>query len=290
VAQRQLAELTREQGPGTIRVGLLQTAPRFGAADENLADIARLRETIGDVDIAFTPELAAHGYGFDPHDAEDLLAVDDPRLLEVASEGIGIGFAERNPDGPPWNSYLIVDQATGRRFVQRKLHPVSYAPWNEHLLFEPGTETSPADLSGARISTVICNDMWHPVVPWLAAQNGAEVLVVPVASIEGADPERVQRTWQVILEHTALLLQCYVVFVNRCGLDSGVRFWGGSRVVAPDGRTVASLGEDPEAAVVELDLATLRQLRADVPVLAESRADFLAEALAVGFGGGRTDV
>lgn len=289
MAQRQQAELTREREPHTLRVGLLQTAPVFGAVDENLADIAELRGTLGEVDLALTPELAANGYGFGPHQAADVLAADDPRLVAVTAERVGIGFAERNPSGRPWNSYLMADPVTGARVLQRKLHPVSYAPWNEHLLYQPGTQTPTADLGGARVSTVICNDMWHPVVPWLAARSGAEVLIVPVASIEGADPEKIKRTWRTILEHAALLLQCYVVFVNRCGADSGVRFWGGSRVVAPDGSTLTSMGEEAGAAVVDLDLAALRQLRADVPVLAESRADFVTEVLAAG-GDGRPHV
>jgi predicted amidohydrolase len=126
--------------------------------------------------------------------------------------------------------------------------------------------------------------MWHPVIPWLAAQRGAEVLIVPVASMEGSDPARIRRTWEVILEHTAVLLQCYVVFVNRCGTDGGARFWGGSRIVGPDGSVLVSLGDEPGAAFADLDMTALRRLRAEVPVLAESRTEFLSGALAANRG------
>lgn len=290
MARRQPAELTRERESHTLRVGLLQTAPVFGAVDRNLAGIAELRAGVGDVDVALTPELSANGYGFEPHAPGDVLAAGDPRIVAATAAGVGVGFAERSDGERPWNSYLLVDPVTGERLVQRKIHPVSYAPWNEHLLFQAGQRVASAKVGGATISTVICNDMWHPVIPWMAAQGGAEVLVVPVASIAGRDPEGIRRTWHVILQHTAMLLQCYVVFVNRSGADSGERFWGGSRVLGPDGSTLAALGDEPGATVVDLDLAALRQLRRDVPVLAESRADFVVEALGSGTRGGMADV
>jgi predicted amidohydrolase len=260
-------------------VGLLQTTPVFGAVEENLTRIAELHNELGPVDLAITPEQSVNGYGFTPHQETDLFADDDPRLAAVVSAGVGVGFAEKSTSGLPWNSYLLTDPLTGTRHLQRKLQPVTYAPWNEHLSFQPGAELRTADFRAARIATAICNDMWHPLIPWLAAQGGAEVLVVPVASMEGSDPAGIRRTWEVILEHTAVLLQCYVVFVNGCGVDAGIRFWGGSRVLGPDGSILAHLGDEPGAAVAELDMTALRRLRAEVPLLAESRTDFLAGAL-----------
>lgn len=284
MAQRQQAEVTGAlEESRTLRLGLLQTAPVFGEVAQNLAHIAELRSALGPLDFALTPELSVNGYGFTPPAQTDLLASDDPRLVSLASQGVAVGFAEKSGPGLPRNAYLLSDPVTGTRHVQRKLHLVSYAPWNEHLSFQPGTDLRTADIRGATIATVICNDMWHPVVPWLAVHSGAEILVVPVASMEGSDPARIRRTWEVILEHTAVLLQCYVVFVNRCGTDGGARFWGGSRVVGPDAGVLASLGDEPGAAVVELDMTALRRLRATVPVLAEARPELLADA----FGPGR---
>jgi predicted amidohydrolase len=262
-------------------VGLLQTAPRFGRVDDNIADIAELLHDVPDVDLALTPELAATGYGFAPPAEDALLVAGDPRLDAVTNgpTAVGVGFAEKSERALSWNSYLLADPAIGLRRLQRKLHPVSYAPWNEHLTFAPGAGLEVVDVRGATTATVICNDMWHPVVPWLARHLGAEVVIVPVASIAGPDVQRVRHTWQVILQHAALVLQCYVVFVNRCGEDGGAQFWGGSCVVGPDGEAVTSLGKSPGTAVAELDLSAVRRLRADVPLRAESRVDFVAEAL-----------
>lgn len=282
MAQYTQLEVTDRPCPATtMRVGLVQTSPVFGDIDANLAEIRALQETLQSVDLAVTPELSATGYGFTPLPTDRLLTADDPRIAALATGpgAIGIGFAEPNPSGRPWNSYLVADPLTKSSQVQHKLHPVSYSPWNEHQVYQPGDTLDTAEFRGARTATIICNDMWHPSLPWLAAHRGAEVLIVPVASIEGGDLDAIRRTWQVILKHAALVLQCYVVFVNRCGPDSGERFWGGSRVVGPDGKVLAALGDEPGTAVADLDLVALRRLRAAVPVLPESRADLLTGTL-----------
>lgn len=277
MAQRQQARLSVGE-PRPLRVGLLQTAPTFNAVEQNLAAISAVRRTIGPVDLAVTPELSALGYGFVAPHEQAVLDRDDPRLVDLASEGVALGFAERGVASLPWNSYLF-GGAGAPLSVQRKLHPVSYAPWNEQLLFQPGDALETATVGDATVATVICNDMWHPIVPWLASQAGADVVLVPVASLDGT--EHIRSTWETILRHTAILLQCYVVFVNRCGVDSGALFWGGSRVLGPDGETIAALGAEPGAVAVDLDLAALRQRRADVPLLAERRVDLIANLAAI---------
>jgi predicted amidohydrolase len=263
----------------TLSVGLLQTAPVFGLVEANILRILELRDSLGDVDLVLTPELALNGYGFDSAADYRPLSATDDRLAAFANRRgvMGIGFAETVGEGRPRNAYLI----TGRqeRHLQHKIHPVSYAPWNEHLGFEAGNALGTAVIGGARCATVICNDMWHPVIPWLAAQAGAEVLIIPVASIEGANAAQVQRTWQIILEHAALLLQCYVVFINRCGTDSGAKFWGRSRILGPDGSTLAEAGATETTLRATLDLAALRALRARTPLLAESRHDVVLNTL-----------
>lgn len=276
----QKAQLMSEPSPADkLSIGLLQTAPVFGQVEENIRRILELRDSLGDMDLVLTPELAVNGFGFDAEADYRPLTADDARLSAFANRrgAMGIGFAETVGKGHPRNAYLI----TGREehHLQHKIHPVSYAPWNEHLGFEAGDALGTAVIRGARCATVICNDMWHPVIPWLAAQAGAEVLIIPVASIEGDNAAQVQRTWQVILEHAALLLQCYVVFINRCGTDNGAKFWGRSRILGPDGSTLAEAGDAETTLQATLDLTALRALRARTPILAESRHDVVLKTL-----------
>ncbi|MDO2934207.1 nitrilase-related carbon-nitrogen hydrolase [Paeniglutamicibacter sulfureus] len=278
MADEKQAQMT--QSPiDELRVGILQTAPKFGEVESNIRRIEELKGQLEGVDIILTPELAINGFGFGADLDYRPLHLGDNRLASLLSSRtpIGLGFAAESELRLPYNAYAIAGD--GEHRVQHKIHPVSYAPWNEHLSFESGDAVVSTQIQGARCATVICNDMWHPSIPWLAAQTGAEVLIVPVASIEGANADLVQRTWQVILEHTALLLQCYVVFINRCGTDSGATFWGRSRVVGPDGKILVQAGATEETLQATLDLKALRALRAQSPVLAESRHDVVVNGL-----------
>ncbi|MDT7632398.1 MAG: hypothetical protein QOI50_4328 [Pseudonocardiales bacterium] len=73
------------------------------------------------------------------------------------------------------------------------------------------------DTGFGRVATLICNDAWQPVLPWLAAQDGAELLLVPINCASGFGPDSLNTIdyWGELLRFTARLQQCWVVFCNR---------------------------------------------------------------------------
>jgi predicted amidohydrolase len=111
-------------------------------------------------------------------------------------------------------------------------------------------------------------------VPWLAAQDGAELLLVPAnsASNLGADTIDNRAYWERLLESIGRMQQAWVVFVNRVGTEAGGDFWGGSRVVDPHGEVVvqAPYGE-PSLTCVDIDIAVARRSRRELPLIAEAR-------------------
>ncbi|MDN5853808.1 MAG: hypothetical protein L0K86_13375, partial [Actinomycetia bacterium] len=237
--RRELAHPARADSDA-LRVGLVQSAPQAQRLDANARDLWGLIGQLDDVDLVVTPELGLQGY------AVPSTGVPTPVAVEAVAQSharngavVGVGFAEARDAAMPFNSYALIGD--GATEVQRKLHPVATSPFDEHVVYAGGDALRASSIHGVPVATVVCNDMWHPVVPWLAVQQGAEVLVVPVASAESAAPG-VQEVWDAILRHTAQVLQCYVVFVNRCGPDGPFDFWGGSRVIGPEGEVLGRLG------------------------------------------------
>ncbi|GLZ04759.1 carbon-nitrogen hydrolase [Actinomadura sp. NBRC 104412] len=258
-----------------LRVALLQTAPRLGAVDANLAELNRRLRQVADADLAVAPELATHGYHLGDLDDPRPLPAADERLAGLGGHGPAVvaGFAEAHRHHR-YNSAAIVD---GERVaVQRKLYLPTYRDWEERKHFRPGGRLRCHDVRGARVAVLICNDLWQPPLPWLAAHGGAEVVVVIANSVESEAAVPVRKAWDLLLAHTAVALQTYAVFVNRSGVERGRRFWGGSCVVGPDGETLVRLGADEDRAVADLDLAALRALRRRWPLLQESRFDLVA--------------
>lgn len=265
----------RKPASETIKVRLLQTSPVLGDVPGNLKWLDSLVASASGRDLVVAPELATHGYHLS--EVPDAMPLDpnDSALQQLGRHGphVVTGFAEAFRHHT-FNSAALVHD--GQAQVQRKMYLPTYRGWEERKHFRPGGQLRCFDALGTRMSILICNDLWQPPVPWLAAHSGAEVLVVPVNSAATEIGIRTERAWDILLTHAAIVLQSFVVFVNRCGSEQGRDFWGGSRVVHPSGDVLAQLGDDPGEVDVDLDLGELRTLRRKWPLLQESRADVIA--------------
>jgi predicted amidohydrolase len=63
--------------------------------------------------------------------------------------------------------------------------------------------------------------------------------------------------------------------VNLAGVEDGLQFWGGSRLVGPTGDVLAKAAYDQEDFLVcEADLADLRTVETFVPTLRDLRPEF----------------
>ena len=70
------------------------------------------------------------------------------------------------------------------------------------------------------------------------------------------------QSYDVITRTYAQLFTAYVAYCNRVGYEDGINFWGGSRVVDPEGRLVGEpAGRDEAMPLHRLDLAALRRAR-----------------------------
>nr|WP_179661386.1 nitrilase-related carbon-nitrogen hydrolase [Nocardioides panzhihuensis] len=268
---------SRGDAKSTLRIRVLQTDPQLGDVTGNLERLESQIAECRDVDLVVTPELATHGYHLGDLPDSAPLSRHDARLARLGSHGptVVVGFVEQNLHLVHNAAAVLGPETLG---VQRKLYLPTYWRWEERKHFTPGTELERHDVAGVRLSVIICNDLWQPVVPWLAVHAGAEVLVVPVNSVVSAVGSDTAKVWETILLHAALTLQCYVVFVNRVGTESGSTFWGGSRVISPEGEVLEQLDDEPGEFTVDLDLERLRRLRREWPLLSESRAEFVTSA------------
>jgi predicted amidohydrolase len=231
-----------------VRVALAQLDARLGdvAANER-----RLRETLAEAqaraaDLVVFPELFLSGYALREARGDTARTAEQVAAL-VRSPAALVGFHE------PGHSSAAYVEAGAVRHVQRKLHLVDYAPFHEDELFSPGTELQAFDTPFGRMAALICNDAWHPMLPIRAARDGAELLLVPSCS-STAVPEA-ESVWRELTRLYARVLGCFVVFVNRVGVESELTYWGGSHVVDPWGAVVAEAPRFEEALLpVDLEL------------------------------------
>ena len=237
-----------------MRLALAQLDARLDGMNEALAE-ARA----GGADLVVFPELYLKDRA---RTAEEVAA--------LAAEGPAavVGFREQR-----YNSAAYVD-ACAVVHVHRKLYLCDYPPFDEDERFEPGDELRAFDTLHGRVATLICNDVWQPFLPVIAAWDGAEVLLVPSAS-STAMPQ-VDEYWRDLTRFYARMLECYVVYVNRVGDDDGFTYWGGSHAVDPLGEIVAEAPRFAETLLfADLDVSVVEERRRELPLLGRPRLDLL---------------
>lgn len=258
----------------------------LGDVDANLRQARGFVAEAGlqQADLVVFPELALTGYSLGLVGGEVSLKSDDERLVALAREAdetsIVLGFLEA--DGTrAYNSAAYFERGS-LVHLHRKLYLQTFWPYGEHKHYDPGRSMRAFDTALGRVAMMVCNDAWRPALAFLAAQDGAHMILIPSNTAESFFPDEIdnKECWHDITRFYARMFQSYVVFVNRVGEEGEFRFWGGSHVVDPSGRIVA---EGPrfkeDLIIVDLDLDAVRRRRRVLPIFTEARLDLLSEVL-----------
>jgi predicted amidohydrolase len=265
----------------SMRVALAQTDSSCGDVAANLRRAnALVREAAANgADLIMFPELFVHGYPMAPtQPAVVPMRADDQRIRELATHGpdVAIGMFEQRA-GRVYNSFVYCSDG---RIVHthRKLYLVDYLIWQESSHATPGNSLRCFDSAFGRMAALICNDAWQPALPWLAARDGASVLLVPAASAvgPGASMLDIPEYWAGLLTHIARMQQCWVLFANRVGEQDRSRFWGGSRVVSPTGEIRAlAPAWNARLLTADIDVGAASRRRGELPLLADPRLELV---------------
>ena len=207
------------------------------------------------------PELAASGYMFKDR-AEAWAAaerLDGPTVetLSRLSEQYGCvivgGLCERGPENQLWNSAVVLDN--GKLVdVYRKVHL-----WGtETLIFDPGARHSPVlNTTAGRLAPMICYDSEFPEWVRLAADAGAEIITVPADWPLGPRPATERPIEILKAQAFAGTYRVNIIIADRCGVERGQDWIGGSIIVGPDGYLRAGPPAIAQPAQPALLLATI---------------------------------
>jgi predicted amidohydrolase len=272
-------------------VALAQIAPRLGEVDANLEIAAEwLHRAAGEgAQLVVFPELALTGYLLSDLVPEVAMAADDPRLVELSRGAPGmlvaIGFVEETSDHRYANSAALLrdGQLVG---LHRKVYLPTYGLFDEGRFTRPGDRIRTVEVGEplGRIGLSVCEDFWHASLPMLQAQDGASLLVNiaagPARAPGSAAGLRAIAGWHSMQDTYALLGTVGIAFCNRVGNEEGLTFWGGSRLLGPDGSVLAEGPLYEEALVVgAFETDDLRMQRYQLPLLADERLELVRREL-----------
>jgi predicted amidohydrolase len=274
-----------------VRVALAQVAPRLGDVEANL-DLAadRIREAAADgANLVVFPELALTGYLLADLVPEVAMPVTDPRLAELSRLApevmVVLGFVEETDDHRYTNSAVLMRNGEVLGHHQKVYLP-TYGMFDEGRFTRTGDRirTTAVGEPLGRIGLSVCEDFWHPSVAMIQAQDGASLLVNIAAGPARAPGSSAGLAaiagWHRMQETYALLGTVAVAFCNRVGNEEGLTFWGGSRLLGPNGAVLAEAPLYEEALVVgTLDTDDLRMQRYQLPILADERLELTRREL-----------
>ena len=241
----------------TLVQGMLQWED---AAANRAAFAAKLEPLRGATDLIVLPEMFTTGFTMNTALAE---AMDGPTVewmkAQAARTDAAIyGSVIIAEGGKAFNRGLFV-RPDGSVTHYDKRHLFRFANETDH--FSAGKDRVVVEWRGWRILLQICFDLRFPV---FARNRGDYDAALYVACW----PEARRYPWAQLLIARAIENQCYVVGVNRVGMDGkGIHYTGDSVAIDPKGQVMAACEPAGDrVAHATLDAAALADFRAKFPV------------------------
>lgn len=254
-----------------ISLLLSQTGPRLGNKERNLKQISEqaAKARRKNVDLLIFPELHLTGYTMRDevsHLAESIPGPSTRKVEKVAKEhSVHVIFGmpeESEVKGVIHNTAVFVgpEGLIGR---YRKIHLPTHSVFEERRYYRPGQEAPVFKTDIGTIGLNICYDLYFPELTRLQALQGAQLVVCISAS-----PGLRRRFFEGFCLSRAMENAVYLAYVNRVGIEEGLQFWGGSRVIAPNGSVLAQCKYDVEQfQICKVDLNEVSRARAFIPTI-----------------------
>jgi len=253
-----------------MRVAIYQTDPVLLDVKTNLEDIISKIHAGKEkgAELIIFPELAMTGYFVGNHYHEVALKLDSLEIIQLAKATKGtaavVGFIEESKSMNFYNAALVAIDGE-ILFAYRKLNLPNYGVFEEGKAFNNGKRVSVFKHHGFNIAVFICNDLWHPALPYLGVTQKADIFVSIFNSSEGSMASEFDNieSWTIINKFYSRIFGIYNLCANRVGeegpmekrqltdpddsLEQGrrqdcngkkYRFWGGSEIINPFGQQI----------------------------------------------------
>ena len=280
-----------------MKVGVFQTDPVLLDVKANLESTIEKIETAKaqGVDLVVFPELSLTGYFVRERYHQAALRIDSPQIKQLAKATKGtaavVGFIEESPAMNFYNSALVA--VNGEiLFAHRKLNLPNYGVFEERKIFSGGKHVRVFKLNGLTIAPFICNDLWHPSLPYLGVTQKADIFITMFNSSRGSMGNEFSNieSWNIINRFYSRVFGVYNLCANRVGCevfedlrseeaeqtdsalsaveDNPCRFWGGSEIIDPFGQAIITGALfDPDTIFADISRDIVRKKRILLPYL-----------------------
>ena len=261
-----------------IKLALAQISSKRENKKENLRKIEEFTKKARKkaADLVIFPELSLTGYVL--HDqiyelAEIIPGSSTKKMEELAKKTgthiiFGMPELSEKTEATIFNTAVFVGP-NGFIGKYRKMYLPTHSVFEEKRYFRPGYQSAAFNTPVGTVGLFICYDIFFPEVCRLTRLKGAELMVCISAS-----PAVRRNYFEILTAARALENTAFLAYVNLVGVEDGLQFWGGSRLLSPTGDLIAKAKYDEEDLVLcEVDYSDIRPAESFIPTLRDLRPE-----------------
>jgi predicted amidohydrolase len=261
-----------------IKVALVQISCNRGNKAENIKKIESkvTKAKQQGAELVIFPELSVTGYTMRDqiYELAETIPGHSTTVLEKIAKKTGTHIIFGMPElsektqATIYNAAVLVgpDGFIGK---YRKMYLPTHSVFEEKRYYRPGYQTAVFETELGKIGLIICYDIFFPEVSRLTRLKGAQLIVCISAS-----PATRRTFFETLTAARAIENTAFLAYVNLVGIEDGLQFWGGSRLVGPNGKTLVQAKYDEEDLVIgEINYADIRPTEAFVPILKDLRPE-----------------
>ena len=257
-----------------LKVTLIQSELAWEDIDSNLAEFNyRIDAIEEDTHLIVLPEMFSTGFTMNAADlAQDMNGSAVKWIKEKSTEkNIDIVGSFIADDSGKFFNRLVWAKPNGDIFIYDKKHLFRMA--GEEKIYSAGSKHIIVELNGWKIRPFICYDLRFPA--WtrnIANQFDAAIFIANW-------PERRSAHWKALLQARAIENQCYIIGVNRVGIDgNGLSYSGDSSIIDPWGTLIFQKSKQACIYTGHLSYDILQQSRESFPVWKDADNDIIRSA------------
>jgi len=261
-----------------IKLALAQISSKRENKKENLLKIEKLtlKAKQQGADLIVFPELSLTGYVIldQVYELAETIPGPSTQKVEALAKKTGMHIIFGMPELSEKTQATVFNTAVfvgpqGLIGKYRKMYLPTHSVFEEKRYFRPGYQTAAFQTDLGSIGLSICYDVFFPEVFRLTRLKGAQLIVCISAS-----PAVRRAYFELLTSARALENTAFLAYVNLAGIEDGLQFWGGSRLVSPTGDVIAKAKYDEEDFVIcEVDFGDLRTAETFIPTLRDLRPE-----------------
>lgn len=265
-----------------VTIALAQISCRVGDKKHNLGVMKKRisqAKRLGASLIAF-PELSLTGYIVRDRSYELAEHVPDgpsvQQLVSIAEKEemfIIFGMIEKSVKaGGVLHNTAVLVSPEGYLGKYQKMHLPTHSVFEEKRYFRPGYHAPVFRTEIGNIGMIICYDIYFSEVTRLLSLKGANIITCISAS-----PSVRKGFFETLTAARAIENGVFITFSNLAGIEDGLQFWGGSRIIAPSGSIIAQAKYDVDDLIsATINYSDIDRVQTWIPTLRDLRPEILA--------------